>query len=475
MEPVKIVPPNHKKCSDPTCGCHRVDIPVYNFYNPPTSTGDPQQDSFLPPKRNNLFYRILRAVLPSLIALSVCLKIRAVVIDELKKVIDCGNPEKGGSFLVCPGCGEQKFVPFTCKSRFCPSCGNLYNMQRLSAVSDVLFDVSHYHITFTFDERLRRYFLIDHDALNDLFDAARETLLDYYMGGLKDLDTTVHKRGKKKRKNKRRKIYIPGIILVLHTFGRDLKWNPHIHVLCTKCALDENDVWHEFKFISYTYLHKVFMYKIIAKLRKRFKSKDFHKLTNQIIKDHPDGFHVHVDDIDKVETDPKEDSSLKKVMKYIGRYLGRPPIAMSRIDQFDEDTHMVTFHYLPHEPHEELGPGEPMYETLHMLCFALRLIRHIPEPQFKMIRYAGIYSTVRQRSMPRAFKKQHLLFKSGSHAKRQLFSHWRGAYYRAYRIDPVECPNCHKIMERLYIRIGKEKYWIHKKYPPIPWSQYKNI
>ena len=115
-------------------------------------------------------------------------------------------------------------------------------------------------------------------------------------------------------------------------------------MLCTKGALDENDEWHEFKYISYEYLHKVFMYKLITKLRKRFgKNKDFYKLTKQIITDHPDGFHVHVDDIDKVETDPEEDSSLKKVMKYIGRYLGRPPIAMSRIDQFDEDTQYGNF------------------------------------------------------------------------------------------------------------------------------------
>ncbi|MCI9621692.1 MAG: IS91 family transposase, partial [Dorea sp.] len=25
--------------------------------------------------------------------------------------------------------------------------------------------------------------------------------------------------------------FTPGFIMVLHTFGRDLKWNPHIHCL----------------------------------------------------------------------------------------------------------------------------------------------------------------------------------------------------------------------------------------------------
>ena len=37
------------------------------------------------------------------------------------------------------------------------------------------------------------------------------------------------------------------------------------------------------------------------------------------------------------------------VIKYIGRYLGRPVIATSRIDSYDEDSETVTFHYNRHE------------------------------------------------------------------------------------------------------------------------------
>ncbi|MFR7848194.1 MAG: transposase [Coprococcus phoceensis] len=40
-------------------------------------------------------------------------------------------------------------------------------------------------------------------------------------------------------------------------------------------------------------------------------------------------------------------SDSKTVIKYIGRYLGRPVIATSRIDNYDGDT--VTFHYNRHE------------------------------------------------------------------------------------------------------------------------------
>ena len=69
----------------------------------------------------------------------------------------------------------------------------------------------------------------------------------------------------------------------------------------------------------------------------------------------------------------------KVVAKYIGRYLGRPAIATSRIDRYDGET--VTFHYNRHEDDQYVE------ETLPVMDFIKRLIRHIPEKHFKMIRY----------------------------------------------------------------------------------------
>ena len=80
-------------------------------------------------------------------------------------------------------------------------------------------------------------------------------------------------------------------------------------------------------------------------------------------------------------------------MKYIGRYLGRPVIATSRIDKYDGEN--VTFHYNRHE--------DDVYveETLPALEFIERLIRHIPEKHFKMIRYYGLYA--RSRTQDKTF------------------------------------------------------------------------
>ena len=49
--------------------------------------------------------------------------IRPVVYEEVEKFMGCGSKNNGYSVYECEDCGNYMFVPFTCKSRFCPSCG----------------------------------------------------------------------------------------------------------------------------------------------------------------------------------------------------------------------------------------------------------------------------------------------------------------------------------------------------------------
>ena len=96
-----------------------------------------------------LFLKILRDWFPVLQTMN----LRPVVISEIEKVLDCRNP-KNGTMYACDRCNQIRWVPFTCKSRFCPSCGNLYNMQRANALAERLFDVPHRHVVFTIPESM---------------------------------------------------------------------------------------------------------------------------------------------------------------------------------------------------------------------------------------------------------------------------------------------------------------------------------
>nr|WP_245161773.1 transposase zinc-binding domain-containing protein [Clostridium beijerinckii] len=53
-------------------------------------------------------------------------KIRPNVKAEVDKVLRCKDTKYGYIELKCKKCNEIKKIGFTCKSRFCTSCGKVY-------------------------------------------------------------------------------------------------------------------------------------------------------------------------------------------------------------------------------------------------------------------------------------------------------------------------------------------------------------
>ena len=53
-------------------------------------------------------------------------KVRKNVKREVEKVLACGDISKGYIEFRCDSCMESKKVGFSCKSRFCTSCGKVY-------------------------------------------------------------------------------------------------------------------------------------------------------------------------------------------------------------------------------------------------------------------------------------------------------------------------------------------------------------
>ena len=91
----------------------------------------------------------------------------------------------------------------------------------------------------------------------------------------------------------------------------------------------------------------------------------FKKAKAKCYKEHKDGFYVYA---------KPNKCNPTIVAKYIGRYLGRPIIATSRIDAYDGEN--VTFHYNRHEDDQRI------VETIPVMDFIARLIQHIPEKHF---------------------------------------------------------------------------------------------
>ena len=85
--------------------------------------------------------------------------IRPVVFKEVEKMMHCKDPDLGHALYQCSSCGAFKCVPFTCKSRFCNSCGMKYQKDRALSLYSKLINCSHRHIVFTIPYELRNIFI----------------------------------------------------------------------------------------------------------------------------------------------------------------------------------------------------------------------------------------------------------------------------------------------------------------------------
>ena len=323
------------------------------------------------------------------------------VLDNINRMILCHDPSYGGAFFGCPHCGNLKFVPFSCKSRFCPSCGNVYNQKRAFRMSCILVSCIHRHCVFTIPEELRIFFLKDHSLLNCLFHSVRDVVLRMFF------------------KMNKSELFTPGFICVLHTFGRDLKWNPHIHALISEGGAGNITPWRPNPHFDYDFLRLAFRKVLLDQLSLKL-GPPFKKLKNQIYKDHPEGFYVRA---------KPNLCSPDITIKYISRYLGRPVIATSRMDAYDGDS--VTFHYQRHEDHKTIT------ECIPAIDFIKRLILHIPDKHFKMVRYYGIYA--KHHKQEKNLRK--CLSKQKQHYLSKLLD-WRNLILLTFGYDPLRCPEC---------------------------------
>ena len=351
------------------------------------------------------------------------LNIRDVVTCEVEKSINCKNPSLGHVNYYCEDCDKVFTVAFTCKSKFCTSCGIKYQMDRALSISEKLIDCIHRHAVFTIPEELRIYFRTVPKLVDVLFKAVEDTLL--YM--FNEIN---------KSKN-----FVPGIILTLHTFGRDLKWNPHIHALVTEGGSAKNpahtlDSWRIVTHFNYTFLRKSFQKTLLDRMKEALKEvispkgySNFKRLVNTLYRKYTDGFYV------RAEPDYRDG---KGAVKYLIRYFNRPAMASSRILFYDGD--YVVYYYQRHE--------DDLYvmRKVHVDEFIKMLIIHIPEKNFKMLRYAGIYAS--NSKCPLVILLQKKLSSLCISIMRQK-ANWRDRIIANFNRDPLICPHCKKRLEFL--------------------------
>jgi len=332
--------------------------------------------------------------------------IRPVVDNEVRKVIDCGEMKKGFSLYVCPNCGKYKIVAFRCHSRFCNTCGIKYQQLRADTIANKLLNCNHRHIVFTIPERLRIYFMKDRRLLNILFKSAAQTISDWSYNQNKSMN------------------YQYGMVCGLHTFGRDLKWNPHIHMIISEgCYSKSAQKWKNTNFFPYTMLRKRWMTTLLANMKEAldpeiFDINEFKVLVSSFYDQHDNGFYVHA---------PKSGiDSTTKIVNYVTRYIGRPVMAQSRITNYDGEN--VSYWYQRHED------NKIVYVTESAFDFIKKLIIHIPEKGFNMLRYYGLYA-----DGPDAYPTLYRRVSKEKRRANRLKLRWQLLTELSFGHDPLKC------------------------------------
>lgn len=331
-------------------------------------------------------------------------KRRDIVDIVINKFLLCKTFLLGYSLYTCDKCHTDKVVPNTCKTRFCSACGNKYNEARSISIFSKLFAWKHRHVVFTIPEDLRLYFNHDRKLLDLLFKASSITIKYWFYNKYKNVT--------------------PAFISILHTFGRDLKWNPHIHMILLDGGISDKD-FIKINFFSYASFRKRFMKVLLDLLQSNLNSKDFKRIKNDLYFRYNDGFYVYAP--------PNKFKKVNDLIKYVCRYVARPVMAESRI--IDYDGTFVTFWYQRHE--DDLI----VIEKIHAYDFMHRLVIHIPDYNFKYIRFYGAYHN----STKINIDVNKLISKEKINLKLSL-NRWRSKIIWNFSVDPLECLNCHNLM-----------------------------
>jgi len=291
-------------------------------------------------------------------------KFRSNAPKEIKKIIDCHNKNLGCSIYVCPKCDTPLFISNTCKSRMCSSCGYKYKIQRVNNIVQTTFNIQHRQIVFTIPVELRSVFF-KLDNINLLFKAVNDTIYSLANNYFKKDKNKI-----KKKLYKSKQKFIPGFFAFLHTFGRDLKFNPHIHILIAEAKMNKLNKLINWNYFDYNALSKRFM-KILLDLLKDELGKNYYLIKNKLYTKYPNGFYVYAE--------PKKFKNIKSDIEYVTRYCGRVPISENRILNYDGNN--VTFCYNDHK--------DDSYNEVTVSAeeFIMILLRHLIPTNFKIIRY----------------------------------------------------------------------------------------
>lgn len=353
------------------------------------------------------------------------------VIAQLKR---CKTNDLGFHLYKCKdeGCAKYTYQYHSCRNRHCAQCGGFKKDEWIEERRRELLPIGYYHVVFTLPHELNSLILGNRQQLLKLlFDCSAQTLLAF-------------------GKDEKHLGAQPGIISVLHTWGQDLSFHPHVHcivsgggIVTSPGPLDvtgrskELVTWRHAKRIQDNFLFPVNAMRVV------FRAKYLEGIKS-----------LHANGLLRIQNGSKVQQLINRlfrknwnlyakapcagpeqVIEYLGRYTHKVAISNYRIMENDTLNGTVTFRY------KDYADGNAIkLMTLTGIEFVRRFAQHILPKQFTKIRSYGYLSN---RGRTQRLDRITEAMKIPPHPPKVKIP-WPIRLYEKIGISGTTCPHCKK-------------------------------
>lgn len=278
---------------------------------------------------------------------------------HLRKVLyalnHCRTAVLGGHIDECPSCAHVKISYNSCRNRHCPKCQGIEREQWIEYRKQELLPVKYFHVVFTLPDTLNGLLCGNmKEGYNALFRAAWLTLSKFA----------------------RTAGFTPAMTAVLHTWGSNLSYHPHLHCIVPAGGIGQDTQW---KHAANAFNPSPFLFSVKA-MSRVFRAK-FMECFSKKIKV-PQDIRKELFAKEWVVYSKHPFNKAEHVIEYLGRYSHRVAISNSRIEEISQGK--VIFQYKDYRK-----GGEKKRMSLTGVEFLRRFCFHILPCGFVRIRHYG--------------------------------------------------------------------------------------
>ncbi|MCT2535306.1 IS91 family transposase [Aquibacillus koreensis] len=284
---------------------------------------------------------------------------------------NCKTDALGGHRHECDSCGDSKLSYNSCRNRHCPQCQGVDKEIWVDQRSKDILNAPYFHVVFTIPEQLHMLIYHNQKLLYKLmYKAVAETLNelawdDKYLGAQ------------------------IGFLSVLHTWGQNLHYHPHIHTIVLAGGLTKDNRWKETSkkfFIPVKVLSKQFRGKFLYYLKQYYNQKKLKFFTETTKYQSRSQFQQLLDscyELNWYSYTKRTFSGPLAVMKYLGLYTHRIAISNKRILSQGYDT--VTIGVKDYK-----NNNKRKQVKMTKVEFIRRFLMHVLPTRFVKVRHYGL-------------------------------------------------------------------------------------